>query len=67
MLDYPKVRSGDVCPLCKQRKDSGLVACWQCYHARGLRYWNAEAEDLIREAEEELSENTETDSVETHQ
>lgn len=54
MLDYPNVRSGDLCPLCGGYKDAGLVACWRCYHARGLRYGNAEAEDLIKEAEEKL-------------
>jgi len=51
MLDYPHVRASDVCPLCKGHKDRGLVACWPCYHARGLRYGNEEAESLIEQTE----------------
>ena len=54
MLDYPNVRLGKVCPLCRGYKDAGLVACWRCYHALGLRYGNAEAEELIKEAEGKL-------------
>ena len=51
MLDYPHVRASDVCPLCKGQKDRGLVACWRCYHARGLRYGNGQAESLIEQIE----------------
>jgi len=58
MLDYPNVRSGGVCPLCKGHKDTGLVACWRCYHAWGLRYGNAKADALIEEAEETLRKAT---------
>jgi hypothetical protein len=49
--DYPHVRSSNVCPLCGERKESGLVACWSCYSAHGLRYGNREAEALIEQAE----------------
>ena len=56
MLDYPKVRSAGVCPLCLKYKDTGLVACWSCYHAFGIRYGNQEAEDLIAKAESKLGE-----------
>jgi hypothetical protein len=51
MLDYPHVRSSYVCPLCYGSKQPGLVACWRCYHACGMRYGNAEAEGLIEQAE----------------
>jgi hypothetical protein len=51
MLDYPHVRSSDVCPLCYGSKQPGLVVCWRCYHAWGMRYGNEEAEGLIRQAE----------------
>lgn len=51
MMDYPRVRASDVCPLCRRHKDWGLVACWSCYHARGLRYGNKDAEDLIEQTE----------------
>ena len=51
MPDYPYVRSSDVCPLCHGSKQPGLVACWRCYHAWGMRYGNEEAEGLIEQAE----------------
>lgn len=51
MLDYPYVRSSDVCPLCYGSKQPGLVTCWRCYHAWGMRYGNQEAEGLIQQAE----------------
>lgn len=51
MLDYPHVRSSDVCPLCYGSKQPGLVACWRCYHAWGMRYGNEEADRLIEQAE----------------
>jgi hypothetical protein len=56
MLDYPYVRASDVCPLCRRYKDRGLIVCWPCYHARGLRYGNEEAERLITQAESNLGE-----------
>ena len=49
--DYTHVRSSNVCPLCRGRKETSLVACWSCYRAYGLRYGNAEAEALIGQAE----------------
>jgi hypothetical protein len=66
MLDYPNVRSGDVCPLCKKGKDAGLVTCWHCYHSWGLRYGNEEADALIEEAEKNLCKDAGR-YVETHQ
>ena len=54
MLDYPRVRSSYVCPLCYGSKQPGLVACWRCYHAWGMRYGNEEADRLIKEAEASL-------------
>jgi len=59
MFDYPQVRSAVVCPLCLKYKDIGLVACWPCYRAFGLRYGNKEADDLIEKAEAKLSEEVE--------
>lgn len=56
MLDYPKVRSAVVCPLCLKYKDTGSIVCWYCYHTFGLRYGNQEAEDLIAKAEAKLGE-----------
>lgn len=56
MLDYLRVRSAGVCPLCLKYKDTGLIACWYCYHAFGLRYGNQEAEELIAKAEAKLGE-----------
>lgn len=53
-LDYPYVRSSGVCPLCRKRKETGLVACWSCYSAYGLRHGNTEAEVLIEQAETRL-------------
>lgn len=54
MLDYLHVRASDVCPLCRRHKDQGLIACWPCYYARGLRYGNEEAERLIEQIEASL-------------
>ena len=54
MLDYPHVRSSYVCPLCYGSKQPGLVACWRCYHAWGMRYGNEDAERLIEQAEASL-------------
>ena len=54
MLDYPHVRSSDVCPLCRNYKDPGLIACWSCYHAHGMRHGNKEAEELLKRAESRL-------------
>lgn len=65
MLDYPHIRSGNVCPLCLRYKYTGLVTCWLCYHAWGMRYGNEEAEDLIREAEAKLREAIEYSSEES--
>lgn len=42
--------------MCLKYKDMGLVVCWPCYHAFGLRYGNKEADDLIAKAEATLSE-----------
>jgi hypothetical protein len=55
MLDYPHVRASDVCPLCKRNKDRGLIACWPCYHALGMRYGKKDAEALIEQTEAGLS------------
>ena len=70
MLDYPHVRASDVCPLCRRHKDQGLIACWPCYHARGMRYGDNEAEELLKQAEARLyrqvdqrAEEVETDRV----
>ena len=54
MLDYLHVRVSDVCPLCRRYKDQGLIACWPCYHTRGLRYGNNEAEELLKQTESGL-------------
>jgi hypothetical protein len=55
-MDYPHVRSSTACPLCQGRKEVGLVACWPCYRARGMRDGNAEAEAMIERAEAGLGE-----------
>lgn len=36
-IDYPRIRASRVCPLCRQLKDAGLVACWPCYRVQGMR------------------------------
>ena len=51
MTDYPRIRSSDLCPLCGRHKDRGLVACWSCYHVRGMRYGDKETESLLEQAE----------------
>ena len=54
--DYPLVRSSNICPLCGEHKETGLIVCWSCYHARDMRYGNVEAETLIAQAEAKLCE-----------
>ena len=53
-MDYPHVRSSIVCPLCHGHKEAGLLVCWPCYRAWGLRDGNAEAESIIEQAEAEF-------------
>jgi hypothetical protein len=55
-MDYPHVRSSTACPLCRGRKEAGLVACWPCYRTSGLRDGNARTESIIERAEAELRE-----------
>jgi hypothetical protein len=45
-IDYPEVRAG-VCPLCRKDEDMGLLVCWACYRADGLRAGNLEVEQGI--------------------
>lgn len=58
-MDYPLVRSIGTCPLCRKRKDAGLVACWSCFRAYGLRYRNPEAERRLEQAEAEVRDRSE--------
>lgn len=53
-VDYPHVRSSNVCPLCREHKETGLVACWSCYHAYDLCCGNQKAEELIKQSEARL-------------
>ena len=55
MLDYPHVRASAVCPLCLGHKDQGLIACWPCYHRRGMRYGNNEVEEVLKQTEIRLA------------
>jgi len=50
-MDFPRVRSCLICPLCGKDKEKGLICCWQCYCGRNMRHSNKEAEALIAEAE----------------
>ncbi len=50
-MDFPRVRSCLICPLCGSNKEVGLICCWQCYRERDMRRGNMEAEALIAEAE----------------
>jgi hypothetical protein len=54
-MDNPKTRSGTTCPLCYGEKDHGLVACWQCYRGKGLKYGNPTAERIIEVFEAALA------------
>jgi hypothetical protein len=53
--DNPYVRRSKVCPLCDGHKDTGLVACWSCFKARGMRYGNKDAEKIIERTERHLA------------
>ncbi len=64
MLDYPRVRASEVCPLCKGHKDQGLIACWYCYHAQSLRYGNEGAERVIEQTEAHLCKSVEQSNSE---
>ena len=56
MIDHPKVRNSLTCPMCYERKSLGLVACWRCYNAYGMKYGNVLAEAALDSAEEQLTE-----------
>ena len=64
MMDYLRVRSSELCPLCRGHKDQGLIACWYCYHKQRLRYGNEEAERMIEQAEASLGKSGEQSNVE---
>lgn len=53
-IDNKNVRQSLKCPICLGIKDRGLVACWGCYRAQGMRYGNAEAEAKIAAADKVL-------------
>lgn len=53
-LDHPLVRQSTTCPLCQGHKDTGLVACWPCYHDCGLRYGDEYAGRILDRAEKRL-------------
>ena len=50
-MDFPRVRSNLICPLCGSNKEVGTICCWRCYRERDMRRGNMEAEALIAEAE----------------
>jgi len=54
-VDHPKVRDSRKCPLCGDKKETGLVSCWPCYRRYGLRQGNPQAENRIDYAEHELT------------
>lgn len=49
--DHPHLRASPRCPVCGGTKDIGLVVCWPCYRAHGLRYGSAEIDRRLCEAE----------------
>lgn len=53
--DNPNVRADSTCPLCLQRKDIGLVACWTCYRVRGLRIASGADDGVILRRERYLA------------
>ena len=53
-VDNPTVRASSVCPLCDGSKPVGLVACWSCYRAHGMRNGNEVAEERIARREAAL-------------
>lgn len=53
-MDYPRVRASNICPLCGEAKDIGLVVCWLCYRVENLRAGNPEVEVRLDRAETEL-------------
>ncbi len=54
-VDHPRVRASRVCPLCGGGKAPGLVCCWTCYQAQGLRYGSERAEARIETVEQALT------------
>jgi hypothetical protein len=54
-MDNATVRLSTQCPLCLGAKPQGLIACWPCYHAKGMRYGNPEAEAIIAQANIDLA------------
>ena len=37
-LDYPKIRAGEICPLCELDKPVDTLVCWHCYNLHRMRY-----------------------------
>ncbi len=54
LMDFPRVRSSLICPLCGKHKEIGLLCCWHCYRARDMRNGNKEAEAVIAETNAKL-------------
>ena len=56
-MDRPNIRLSTICPLCCKAKDQGLLACWPCFRASGLRYCPPAVEAKLDEYEAQLVRN----------
>lgn len=61
MTDFPLVRLSCVCPLCGLTKRRGLVACWRCFSASGLKDGLEQPESEVAAVEETLRLNLDAD------
>lgn len=57
-IDNPHVRNDTICPLCRKRKDTGLVLCWPCHHKEKVENFDcySQTTETIIEAREYLLE-----------
>jgi hypothetical protein len=55
--DYPHIRRGASCPICKDPKAGGLLWCWPCHNEtqRGTAELRAYREDILVVTEERLA------------
>lgn len=44
--DFPRVRAGELCPVCRRSKPVGCLACWPCYREHDFR--NGEPPQITR-------------------
>ncbi len=53
-IDNANVRQQTVCPVCLNKKSTGLVVCWKCFNEHDMRDGNADVESILHARESGL-------------